>query len=135
MKPGRELDACIAKKVMSIINKRIPVIICPKCDSKDLRIHTLTGEDSCASCQFNLNFANKYKIAPFYSTDIAAAWEVVEKLQKEGQVITLMFSPNTKNWWSEFCPKGSSAASKESASHAICLAALKVSRASEGREE
>jgi hypothetical protein len=58
MKPGRELDALIAEKVMG---KKLPISV---------------GWWTCDKLP-----EGSIEICPFYSTDIAAAWQVVEKIQ------------------------------------------------------
>lgn len=99
MKPGQELDALVAEKIMEI---------------------PLIEEDSCE---------NWIKVVPPpYSTDIAAAWEVVEELQRQDWCFIL---DNMKgflgNWQAHFeRNRWVETAESTSAPHAICLAALKV---------
>ena len=92
MKPGRDLDALIAEKVMG-------------------------SENNC----------------PHYSTDITAAWEVVEKFHK------IDVSHTFDGWFcsidtsDEYGQNGTwSHAQGQSAPHAICLAALNVVGEEEG---
>ena len=57
---------------------------------------------------------------PPYSTDIAAAWEVVEKLSAEW---SFTLARDTKDWWdAEFY--ADTFAKAPTAAHAICLSAL-----------
>src|SRR5437763_10661229 len=60
VKPGRELDALVAERVMGWAVERNTV------DSEPIVMFSKPGE--------------YYGPVPPYSTDIAAAWEVVEKL-------------------------------------------------------
>lgn len=107
MKPGKELDAIIAERVMGlevlggkIVNRwpHVPGVYTP--------IET-----------------------PNYSTDIAAAWSVVEKLRDKFQVGLTFYDGHHECELNEIGPDdiyhpeiyGRSA---ESAPHAICLAAI-----------
>lgn len=110
IKPGRELDALVASKVMDLeIGKTNFLIIGTRPKGSNLGYST-NG------------------IKP-YSTDIAAAWEVLEKVfPKEVCVF--------KSYDSWFVAKSSQSrfpdgtidyiASGDTAPHAICLAALKA---------
>lgn len=101
MKPGRELDALVAEKVMSIPVKQL------------LAEPGWEGLDTLYS---------KVRI-PQYSTSIADAWKVVEKLSVMGIYLRVSnvtgvgrWRCATENQITDFC---------ETAPHAICLAALK----------
>lgn len=104
MKPGRELDLLIANKVMGW-----------KCTM----IHSQYGdrEPECHHC-------------PRYSTGIAEAWLVVEKVS--GCEFSLSYSDGlmAPYWRAEFFidsgDGGWACAGGESAPHAICLAALEA---------
>jgi hypothetical protein len=110
MKPGRELDALIAEKVMGLS------VIEP------LRLYyrhptMVTNE------------------IPDYSTDIAAAWQVVEKIKaqikpgrKERRDFTVMFVDGEwlVGWSLEFGGGMEGMSAAATAPHAICLAALKA---------
>ena len=129
MKPGRELDALVAEKVMGWKPLLGP--------SKEMdegfkeryweyaRNHALrlTPESSFLP-------GLEHPVPP-YSTDIGAVWEVVEKL---GLAFELGWLPEDKgfNWDASFGEKrGSEAGTTTYAStapHAICLAALKAVR-------
>jgi len=91
MSPGRELDALIAEKVMAW--------------SRPVK-----HEGCLMQLPPNSSKGEPYSEAPNYSTDIAAAWEVVKKLRSMGLVIHDSFI----------------SVDPDSAPHAICLAALKV---------
>ncbi len=148
MKAGRELDALVAEKVL-----QHRIWICEHCDSDDqwdcayrsTRSEFLTR----AEAQFFADTHIRKKSQPSwyapsvylssalknYSTDIAAAWDVVEKLRSMGKSVSL-YNRATKHgevepfgceiengtyqgepatWFSDW---------QESAPHAICLAAL-----------
>lgn len=109
MKPGRELDALVAEKVMG-----------QTADVRERwRGNCLCGRsETCAVCSWPLS----------YSTDIAAAWEVVEKLDLlalyslegcEGEWTVRKYYNNDE--WDEWDDTDG-----VSAPHAICLAALKA---------
>lgn len=119
MKPGRELDALVAEKVMGI--KLPTALIYRPCDVPDPKVL----DDI---------------ILPHFSTDIAAAWEVVEKMKSFQLNLSngngywaCFFKDNTKNGeWS--CPTTITYESAETAPLAICLAALKVMAGGVGQE-
>jgi hypothetical protein len=108
LKPGRELDALVAEKVMGLL------VIEP------LRLYyrhpTVTDE------------------IPEYSTEIAAAWEVVEKIktqvkaETDSRDFTIMYVDNKwlVGWALEYDGGMDKLVSADTAPHAICLAALKV---------
>jgi hypothetical protein len=107
MKPGRELDALISKKVMGIKHE----------DVKPIAIGFKTGEFT----------------GPYYSTDIAAAWDVVEKLSGYDFEISKDYDEVMHNCLfrlEEFIESDvrnhTWQANGESAPHAICLAALRA---------
>lgn len=129
MNAGRELDALIAEKVMGI----------------KVTWETVLDEEGLEYEQaYETKNGKTYRIidevAP-YSTDIAAAWEVVEKLVTKGLYFNLSHGRNTQGR-----PIRATATFKgyllgvertvnsyieiyeiaESVPHAICLAALKV---------
>lgn len=117
MKPGRELDALVAEKIMDILVKH---------DVYNPHKGFIFGYD-------------EHGIAvqlSHYSTEMASAWLVVEKLALEGirieinptdvgyQVSFLRYDPSQ-----EFTPWtsiGNSTVESETAQHAICLSALRV---------
>lgn len=108
MKPGRELDALVAERIFGakLINGEWVVKI---------------G-----------NFQSKSNILMNYSTDIAAAWEVVEKMQSKGYVVDISCYSVISNRRSSCViyvqgePWEKFDAESESAPEAICSAALKV---------
>ena len=117
MVAGRELDALVAEKVMGwerIVMKDKPGAVSWP--------HPPKG--------FDVNH-NRWSIIPHYSTDIAAAWEVVEKLAPEFEWI--LENDVKDGGWSAIIYKweGTSVVSSpigrsdaDTAPHAICLAAL-----------
>lgn len=118
MEPGRALDALIAEKVMGYL----PV-------SKE---HAYNQENQWTNGSIIFSLEE-------YSTDIAAAWQVVEKIKykfhliKVGDDIPDCFSPpGTRYKVSVTIDYGKhlEAASSHSMSHAISLAALKCSNIS-----
>lgn len=113
MKPGRELDALVAEKVMGIqkipFNPETHVIIGMKDHRPDWTI----------TC-------------PNYSTDISAAWDVVKELSTRFNItVATIRSPSELEYQVSFYTLGEKPEFKameysESESHAICLAALKA---------
>ncbi len=110
MKPGRELDALVAEKVMGFKPCSDPI---GKCDAAHMS-PPLCWDGS--------------ELKP-YSTNISAAWEVVEKVSllgweralgktRDGEWCTLYHDLLDSDHRCDFSTRG------ESAPHAICLAAL-----------
>lgn len=89
-KAGRELDALVAEKVMGVetMQKLYPSMM-----------------------------AKGGAWLPHFSTDIAAAWEVVEKMRREGYIFDIEIRKDYVGVNCEHC---------ESAPLAICLAALRA---------
>lgn len=109
MNAGRELDALVAEKVMGWTFRTFPEGVCPNVK------HWYCGE--------------QYVLMKPFSTDIAAAWRVVEKLVSDGRVFIVKgdglrdgdFNPK----WTVLCdnhPRTDAA----TAPLAICLAALQA---------
>jgi hypothetical protein len=110
MKPGRELDAFVAEKVMGWKKQEfVPGV------SHEHRWHDQNGQ-------------LQISIHP-YSTDIAAAWEVVEKFIKDGWEVVLNVSIREAKitlWNDAGMAIREGKAFGSSITHAICLAALKT---------
>jgi len=121
MKPGIELDALVAEKVMGHKGTKY-------------YIATSDGGKSCAmSCLDKkkvedwVNSTTDYTLQEWifyknYSTDIAAAWEVVEKFD-QFVIQRNSHSFHFKGWLND---KFVSEPMNKSAPHAICLASLKA---------
>ena len=99
MSPGRELDALVAEKVMG-----------------GRRMRT-------TDARYYWNGLNTNGELPAYSTDIAAAWTVVERLGDK-----FNFIGKCADGWNAvlFYDGNSHGEIAPSAPHAICLAALKA---------
>jgi hypothetical protein len=111
MRPGRELDALVGTKIMGYEYNHTSGVDCPTC-----------GYDGLYDTD---------KTYPGYSTDIAAAWEVVEKLDSLEDFEFRMESDQGEliKWHVEFHKLSDGQcfpASEHSAALAICLAALKA---------
>ena len=105
LKAGRELDALVAEKVMGIK-------LC-RCYGQKPNEHNSSAR--CFDCKcINSSMA--------YSTDIAAAWEVVEKLAAYNPSKFLIEKCGA--WLVRF--DDGTFTPGETAPHAICLAALKA---------
>lgn len=106
MKPGRELDALVAEKVMGYPG--------------DGNVWYVTGD-----------YANPDSI-PEYSTDIAAAWEVVEKMKHSSWSFSIRSSDDCEAEFSlndgKFLQNADTVGMGrgDTAPYAICLAALKA---------
>jgi len=123
MIPGRELDALVAEHVMG---KKLPTTVC-----------YFEGDPP----------SGPVNLCPFYSTDIAAAWEVVARLteaHKNSQGYAPTFEIYSgrddcdhQEWYAQFynrygsnnlynCEDGIVLEKGRTPPHAICLAALKA---------
>jgi hypothetical protein len=116
---GRDLDELIAEKVMGWIPG--------PCTGHTIELPGGWGCDECtAEGQWGFQ-GHHTKLPRQYSTDIAAAWEVVEKLQKEWIVIINGYQDK---WDVEVNMSGKYVSevyeSALTAPHAICLAALEA---------
>lgn len=114
MKPSRDLDALIAEKVMGWTNEYLPDIY-----GIYRSVWYSPNRDDCFK---------KY-VGPKWSTDIHAAWRIVEKLDK--RFCLIKEDPNSnerpyKAWFQKDAEEGYSVSYGESAAHVICLAALKA---------
>lgn len=104
LSPGRELDALVAEKVMSI--------------------EPWPGVPGAFKAKFVPNGqVPKPCHPPEYSTDIVAAWQVIEYMRKKHHWTRLELNNFGMNSWHVSFEKGYAVG--ESAPHAICLAALK----------
>lgn len=130
MNPGRELDALVAEKVMGLD-------LSPK-------IHPYKKVSDFSLRPGALNYYGTYveKREPeFYSTDIAAAWEVVEKMRSHSHMDAFALKAPDEDqapgfWRAIFLKKEIGPEDMSnfyewptlgcSAPHAICLAALKA---------
>ena len=108
LKPGRELDALVAEKVMGWKREEYWTAI----GKGETTWHTgLMGPDG-------LREVNNY---PDYSTDIAAAWDIIDKADWwsiESEYSSGVLAVIALNGGFSWAAKG------ETAQHAICLAAL-----------
>lgn len=109
MNPGRELDALVAEKVMGW---RLGEHLGMKRNVWKLpEGQKLNGLDWCNE-------------PPLYSTNIAAAWEVIEKLNICIEVLRVKEAQTGS--WQYVASTVSGRTIADAAPHAICLAALKA---------
>lgn len=128
MKPGREADAIVAEKVMGHTVEW----------GKTWTLDDWSSTDNCTEEHGpgiprgqGMHIANPPRESvPEYSTDIAAAWEVVEKVEATGRWLWLSRGPG--GWIAAFSAAENQAvplhakASASTAPLAICLAALSI---------
>lgn len=141
LKPGRELDALIAEKVMGL-----EVISAP---ARYLEIAERGGDFFGRSfvttvlCH-NETFSRQgpgrtISVVPQYSTSINAAWQVVERLKTEGYYIKLHNAESQKKWFAMVIPPqdvmSEFLAEEDTAPHAICLAALAMKGVMDEKQE
>lgn len=117
MEPGRELDALVAENVFGAkvnFERRYP-----RADLKLYHPCCPAMEDRCSP--------EDYFDVPEYSTDIAAAWEVFEKLLGKEAHAAICRRHDGRWLVVDDCGDGFDLiADGETAPHAICLAALKA---------
>lgn len=129
MKPGRELDALVAEKVMGWTKLLTP-------EGEQIFDYWRSPEPYMRNCTSD--------DIPQYSTDIAAAWQVIDKLTAgdetdedpiqltRGHRLRRLYSSadwhsgRNSGWWALFVTDGTPGygAYGDTAPHAICLAAL-----------
>lgn len=118
MKPGRELDALVGEKVMN---------------GKRHIEHSVLAVDISAKT-YTMGGGLEY---PRYSTDIAAAWEVVEKVGRTWHGFHFLLQWTEPSWcspqweagwyeWSYGEVESRAKGSGGTPAHAICVAALKA---------
>lgn len=104
MEAGRELDEAVAKMLLNL--RLLSDVVTPTEDPSD----------------YIANHRKIVNVRP-YSTDIAAAWEVVDKLKSRAELIQIIFYPLDGTWQ---CSLRNVVENAKTAPHAICLAALKA---------
>lgn len=127
MKPSIELDILVAKKIMNL-----KVVKTSRNKGKYLTYSIGKPDYWYTSDRPEGYLSNP---VPTYSTDIATAWDVVEKLKSNYFRITIETTYNNDNsvhLYRYNCPDGQEDTEESyyvqgnTASHAICLAALKA---------
>jgi len=141
MKPGRELDALIAHKIFgeTWMSEHLLYV-----KNAEKNIEQANRENRATADQVNLPFEESmaYIKWAYYSTDISAAWEVVEKIKfmqpnwdafglkpDHMQMFTIEYTGMSwRAGWATINLDGNMTieAESENAPHAICLAALKA---------
>jgi hypothetical protein len=138
MNPSRELDLLIGLKVVPFEYDTL-TLKCPHCGHQEPDYVELAMErvepfrikcTRIVDLEKNYPCDWRYYSPPPYSTEIAAAWKVVEKAA-EGQFIEVynaVLDPQAKemDWNCRIGKNGEFEASAKTAPHAICLAALKA---------
>lgn len=135
MDVGRELDAAVAERVMGwewFTAVNVNVLVPPEHHWRVQRSWRIPGkhgeEDDIDSARFydSRNGGKQAPVVPAYSTNIAAAWLVVEELTAHGLRLSLdMFGGDP--WWAEFADERwerGAQATAPTAPEAICRAAL-----------
>jgi len=116
MKAGRELDALIAEKVFEVYVRRAPEWQ-EVYETTDDLVEITKNKTLCRSLQH-------------YSTDIAAAWEVVDTLRAKDYIMTLAAYIDIHTAEVLIIRKGENPVQIEieaaTAAEAICLCALKA---------
>jgi len=120
MEAGRELDALIAVEVMGFTRHQAGTYIKSFAGKS-------TGIPSPVEC-FTDRGTFAFNTPPAYSTDIASAFDVVEKLQSQDWAFILdNMHGHLGHWQAHFeWARAVYQADADTPSHAICLAALRV---------
>jgi hypothetical protein len=126
---GRAVDAEVAEKVMGFEWRRVA----------DGFQYFYSPDGDCVGIQRGDDSPRIYgSPLPSYSTDIAAAWLVVERMRKDYHIdISTCLTDRGTTWVVMLCPKGEIERPEDScvdgsapdAALAICLASLAASRA------
>lgn len=124
MNPGIELDKLIAEKVMGWTEVEIVQVVSGGPQLQGVKHGTIASQHT--------SYKPKLTI-PKYSTDIAAAWEVVEKLESQYYFDIRQVAPSNDQVRVEYLIHVSDRSLKviaevfsKTAQRGICLAALKV---------
>ncbi len=111
MNPGRELDALVDEKVMHE----------GPCAREDYGIGNGFRRCECGAVgRWNEDFVH-YRP---YSTNISAAWQIVEKLKAQDPALFFQLANSINRKWE--CQCGDGWSESDTAPRAICLAALKA---------
>ena len=135
---GRELDAMIAERVMGLTPDRFdPVCIVRRHTTDEAEYDRILGWGGwCYTCRKPIS--ETAKVPPHYSTDIAAAFQVVEAMRAKLPVFfELRWSGSITHsadkvesqghWVARFADMGGQAfVAADTPAEAICLAALKA---------
>ena len=131
MKPGRELDKLIAEKVFG--EQFLPFADWAKTNKLDISNIELGNYAELEHFQLLHQEAEDSWMSslPQFSTDISAAWQVVEKLENDGFYYIVsndLKGVLSRSTWASFGKFGELIikAKGETVPEAICLAALKV---------
>jgi hypothetical protein len=123
MKPGRELDCLVAEKFFGYKVEWLPNPRHPHEHGKNVAIEPMT----CSPPHlFKGWWCPTYWEIPHYSTDIAVAWQVVEKMQ-ERDWMGVMISPAMGHGWKGWAVNfggDDSLVYGETLPEAVCKAAL-----------
>lgn len=139
MKPGRKLDALVAEKIMGlrVVAHDWPCGRDPEFgdyeaasfweEEMEERGPVYVPEDGSWPPKYLLDVKAHYAYVepvPFYSTDIAAAWQVVEKMITDKGLFCLTIDDESDGFWCHFgnCAHEAYGTAPE----AICKAALLV---------
>lgn len=127
MKPGRELDMLVAERIMGCKVLRATDTGLSQ-DEYERRRRWDGGRCGCPGTPHNdSDDEGCYEWLREYSTDIAAAWTVIEKLKNENNYVEVISIVGDKRWICRWRVNGAIyGAGAETAPHAICLAALRA---------
>lgn len=119
MDPGRNLDLLVAEKVFNF--EKRPKRLFEILSFRDMRKKKIFKDKP-------IRVSGSWKPVPRYSTDIRAAWEVVEHLKKDADNHMVEVYWDVDTWYCSIHhhSKGTITEWRETAPHAICLAALKL---------
>lgn len=123
LQAGRELDALVAEKVMGLAPEQWPFVC-------EVDKHDTAGDVWCSDCQEETD--KTARVPLHYSTDISAAWQVVERLHEKGYALTLHNEPDEDAGYTWGASVGGDSADafveswEDTAPMAICTAALRT---------
>jgi ABA sandwich protein len=133
MEAGRELDALVAEKVLGWTDvgmKKMYTIVGGDITANELAWAEVDGEESrgIAPGSPQYEWGRGEFPVPRFSTDIAAAWQVVQELRKRDICVDIEVRENVSVWAPP--PDGPMSIDwtsvADTAPHAICLAALRA---------
>lgn len=132
MPAGREMDALVAEKVFGYTTKTKSAWQDPECGGWN-PVNSIDADDDEDTREEKqpcfLDTQRYWNVVQFFSTDIAAAWEVIRKLNETGRDVAVIVSSTegcSCKVFEDKTPLQSTRSDADTAPLSICRAALKA---------
>jgi hypothetical protein len=141
MNAGRELDALVAEHITHFRRQdECETFAAGRCNGTKITYCGACGKTGHGSCfgriyapggEVQIQCEERGCSVPYYSTDIAAAWIVLEEVRKRGFAVTISTWDTSREWRAEFDGITTDRLAHgcvfaKTAPEAICVAALKA---------